>query len=339
LENLHSMNLSDYYPSITATGAFKNKIINGAMNVWQRGTTFSGVGVGNTYSADRFVYSQSLAGGVVTLSRETNAPNQNFNYSLRATVTTADAAIVAGDSYRITQRIEGFNIVDLIGNTFTLSFWVRSPKTGTHCVSFVATGGTASYVSTYTVLSANTWEKKTITVPNGIDTSVGGPWNTTNGIGMAVRFALAAGSTFQTATTDAWIVGDFTATAAQVNCMDTIGNIFAITGVQLERGGTATEFEYLQQEADLALCQRYFLRTAAYGWAYAAAAVPIRVSTVYYPVTMRANPSIVFLTASGVNATGQTAESISNTHFGIATTALASGNVVWDGTLSVSAEI
>jgi hypothetical protein len=290
LENLHSMNLSDYYPSIAATGAFKNKIINGAMNVWQRGTTFSGVGVGNTYSADRFVYSQSLAGGVVTLSRETNAPNQNFNYSLRATVTTADAAIVAGDSYRITQRIEGFNIVDLIGNTFTLSFWVRSPKTGTHCVSFAASGGTASYVSTYTVLSANTWEKKTITVPNGINTSIGGPWDTTNGTGMAMRFALAAGSTFQTATTDAWIVGDFTATAAQVNCMDTIGNIFAITGVQLERGGTATEFEYLQPEAELALCQRYFQLPSI---AVATSGVGLQVQfSGNWPVVMRSTPTI-----------------------------------------------
>jgi hypothetical protein len=252
------MNLSDYYPSITATGAFNNKIINGAMNVWQRGTTFSGVGVGNTYSADRFLWVQILTGGVVTLSRETNVPNQNFNYSLRATVTTADAAIVAGDAYTLTHRIEGFNIVDLIGNTFTLSFWVRSPKTGIHCVAFRSDLATASYVTEYTILAANTWEKKTITVPNGIDTSIGGPWNTTNGIGMAVSFSLAIGSTFQTATTDAWIAGNFNSTTAQVNCMDTIGNIFAITGVQLERGGTATEFEYLQPEAELALCQRYY---------------------------------------------------------------------------------
>jgi hypothetical protein len=283
------MNLSDYYPQ---NASFKNKIINGAMDIWQRGTTFTGVGVANTFSTDRFFWGQSLAGGVVTLSRETNVPNQNFNYSLRATVTTADAAIVAGDSYLLAQRIEGFNIVDLIGNTFTLSFWVRSPKTGIHCVSFRSNLATASYVTEYTILAANTWEYKTITVTGGINASIGGPWDTTNGLGMAVSFPLATGSTRQTATTDAWVAGDFQATAAAVNCMDTIGNVFAITGVQLERGAVATPFEHRPIGTEFELCQRYY-QTPGVNLATSGSGLQVQFSG-NWTTRMRVTPSITF---------------------------------------------
>ena len=233
----------------------RNKIINGKMEIAQRGTSFPAI-ANDAYSLDR--YQNVLSGtGVITASQQADVPSSNeFQNSLRYAVTTADTSIAAGDIYAVRQLVEGFNARDLIGRTFTLSFWVRSSKTGTHCVSFRNTGD-RSYVAEYTVSAANTWEFKSVTVSGGLITA--GTWNWTNGIGVSVAWALACGTTSQT-TAGAWQTGSFFATANQVNCLDTIGNIFAITGVQLEVGGVATPFEHRPIGAELALCQRYFQR-------------------------------------------------------------------------------
>jgi hypothetical protein len=322
--------------------AFRNKIINGAMDVWQRGFTFTGVTGGTVYSSDRWAYSEE-GSSVVTLSRESNVPtNSNFNYSLRSTVTTADTAITANDFNQIFQSIEGFNIIDLIGNTFTLSFWVRGAKTGTHCISFV-NGESAingSYVVEYNINSANTWEYKTITVVGGINTSVGGPWDTTIGRGLIVRFALAAGSTYQTATTNSWIAGNFTATANQVNEVDAIGNIFAITGVQLERGAVATPFENRPIGTELSLCERYFeagnLTTA--GARYASTSGQWNMRDVELKQRMRAVPTITLKSISFVNCSNaQTFPSFNN--FSIQVTVAANTNYSMSAIYEASAEL
>lgn len=232
----------------------RNKIINGKMDFSRRAASFAAIATG-AYSLDRFIYVNTSA-AVATISQDTaSVPATNeFQNALKYIITTADAAIAAGDAALISQRIEGYNVRDLIGRDLTVSFWVRSAKTGTHCVALRNSVNDRSHVKEYTINVANTWEYKTLTVPAGLITA--GTWNWTTGLGLEVGFVLAAGATYQTAK-DAWQVGNFLATANQVNCLDTIGNIFAITGVQLEVGAQATPFEHRHYTTELSLCERY----------------------------------------------------------------------------------
>jgi hypothetical protein len=234
----------------------RNKIINGAMEISQRGTTFAAIGTG-IYGLDRWRWTQ--AGVMVcTVSQSTDVPNNTFQNSYKVDVTTADTSIAAAEFSFIQQFIEGYNVRDLIGRTFTLSFWVKSPKTGVHCVAFRNEGPAQltdrSYVLEYTVSSANTWEYKTVSVAGGLITD--GTWNWTNGRGLIVDFVLAMGSTFHT-TPGSWNSGIFIATSNQVNVMDNTANDFFLTGVQLEPGTVATPFERRSFGQELDLCRRY----------------------------------------------------------------------------------
>lgn len=235
-------------------GGLRNKIINGKMDIAQRGPSLAAA-PNNSFVLDRWAFA-SLSSAVCTISQQADAPaNSEFQNSLRVAVTTADSSVAAGDVSAIQQSIEGLNARDLVGKTFTISFWVRSSKVGTHCVSLVNSGADRSYVVEYTVSAANTWEYKTITVAGGLITAGGWNWGTM--IGVTVRWGLIAGSTFQ-ATAGVWQTGNLVATANQVNCMDAVGNIFAITGVQLEAGPVATPFEHRPIGFELFLCQRYY---------------------------------------------------------------------------------
>jgi hypothetical protein len=280
----------------------RNRIINGRMDISQRGTTFAAIADG-AYCLDRWVFGESSA-AVLTASQQADAP-AGFSNSLRLAVTTADASIAAGDYCVIRQRIEGYNVADLIGRDFTLSFWARSAKTGTHCVVFTNSGADRSYIAEYSIAAANTWEFKTITVAGGLITA--GTWDFTNGRGLNVQWALAAGATFYT-TAGAWQTGNFIATANQVNVLDTIGNVFAITGVQLEPGAFATPFENRSRGIEGLLCQRYFLypnETPTYRF-YGAAGSSSYV-TYYFPTTLRDAPTTTTVSWSGgVNATAGT---------------------------------
>lgn len=270
----------------------RNKIINGKMEIAQRGTSFPGL-ASTTYTLDRFAVS---FGGtaLATVSQQGDVPTSNeFQSSLRVAITTADASIIASDFGAVFQSVEGFNARDLIGRTFTLSFWVRSSKTGSHCIALRNSGNDRSYVAEYIINVANTWEFKVITVSGGLITA--GTWNWTNGSGVTVLWSLAAGTAFQT-TAGTWQTGNFLATTNQVNCLDTVGNIFAITGVQLEAGPVATPFEHRPYGAELALCQRYYWRFSgislggvlAGGDAYSTTLV---ISAIRNPVAMRAAPT------------------------------------------------
>jgi hypothetical protein len=266
----------------------RNKIINGKMEIAQRGTSFAAI-ASSAYSLDRWTPGYATS-AVTTISQQSDVPSNNeFQSSLRIAVTTADTSIAAGDGYGIEQKIEGYNVRDLIGRTFTLSFWVRSSKTGIHCVSLRNSGNDRSYVAEYTINAANTWEQKSITVNGGLITA--GTWNWTNGVGINLRFELACGSTFHT-TANAWQTGLFLGTANQVNCLDSNTNIFAITGVQLEVGSVATPFEHRPFGAELALCQRYAI---AYSLAEVGQATNNNITsggTVWFKQSMRGAPTM-----------------------------------------------
>lgn len=287
-------NLLGFLDTFLSPVAGLNKIINGKMDVAQRGTSFPAIASGS-YSLDRWVFG-NISAGVVTISQQADAPASNeFQNSLRVAVTTADTSIAAGEFATISQMIEGFNVRDLIGRTFTISFWVRSSKTGTHCLRIGNFAADRSYVAEYAVSAANTWEYKTVTVSGGLITA--GTWNWTNGLGLAVNWLLACGTTFQT-TAGAWQTGNFLATSNQVNCLDTVGNIFAITGVDLKLGSVATAFEHRPVGLEEFLCNRYCLDTQS---------VPSGVATAsgglvgyHFPVPMRASPSFSYVSGGSL---------------------------------------
>ena len=237
----------------------KNHIINGAMNIAQRGTSFTGVTNASAWPCDRFGYG-FLGNCVGTVSQDSSVPSNNqFLYSAKMAVTTATGALAAGNYVVFQQTIEGFNVRDLIGQPFTLSFWIKSSVTGTYCIGFrnagVGTTADRSYVVEYTINAANTWEYKTITVSGGLITA--GNWDWINGIGLVVTWVLAVGSNYIT-TANAWQTGNYVATTNQVNAAATVGNIVQITGVQLEKGPNATGFEYRPIGLESTLCQRYY---------------------------------------------------------------------------------
>ena len=298
--------------SVTNLWGMRNAIINGDMRIAQQGTSFAAI-VNGAYSIDRWKYGK-VGTMVHTISQvnktaaSANTPSEQFEHALKLDCTTADASIAAGDLVLLQQNIEGNNFRKFVGQTATLSFWIKAGKTGTMCVSFRNTGGDRSYVSEVTINSANTWEKKTVTL--NFDYS-GGTWNYTTGIGLQICFTLAAGSTWQT-TADAWQNGNFIATSNQTNFVDVTGTTtdMYITGVQLELGSVATEFEFLDFGTELILCQRYYYKTYDQGENPGTntfnGMVGIKsdgnqksLLTHTYPVSMRIKPTIVMYGKDG----------------------------------------
>jgi len=293
----------------------KNAIINGDFNIWQRGTSFAAIANGN-YHADRFTYFL-LSTAVTTVSRDTDVPTQSesghkSNYSMKLDVTTADASIASNDRVAILQNIEGYNFAPFVGKTATLSFWVKAVKTGIYCVAFTSSTGDRSYVAEYTINSASTWEKKTVTLT--FDYS-GGTWDYTNGIGLHISWTIAMGSDFQ-GVADTWNSAQDWATSNQVNGVDSTDNNFWLAQVQLELGSTATDFEYRQYGDELAKCQRYYSKSYDYdvapGTADTDGSIYSRDSgntsadfllavAVKFPMTMRAQPTMVVYDEAGTS--------------------------------------
>tara|TARA_R100000995_G_scaffold36735_1_gene16785 strand:- start:1165 stop:2313 length:1149 start_codon:yes stop_codon:yes gene_type:complete len=284
-----------------------NKIINGDMRVDQRDGTATINATSVTYNVDRWLGRGVASAGVFTLAQDTTSP-ANFTNSLKATVTTADSSIASGSSYRVQQMIEGNNIADLNWGTsdaqsVTLSFWVRSSVTGTFGGS-VANGDYDRFnVFSYTISVADTWEYKTVTITG--DTS--GTWYTNTSIGIRLNFSLGAGSTLL-ASAGSWGSSAKEGVTGQTNVIATNSATFYVTGVQLQTGSGASNFEYLQFGQQMLLCQRYFYSlggTAAYEFIahgmFTGTTTPLLRAEL--PVKMRSAPTLstsgTFLTKAG----------------------------------------
>ena len=305
--NADLMTTSDAVSSAGLYG-FKNRIINGAMMIDQRnsGAASASPPAGSGYLVDRFQYASSA------VSKFTGQQNQNsvtpptgfINY--QGLTSSSAYSITAGDYFLVGQFIEGLNVADLAWGTasaatVTLSFWVRSSLTGTFGGAFSNSASNRSYPFTYTINSANTWEQKTITVAG--DTS--GTWLTTSGIGIKVWFGLGVGSTYS-GTAGSWSGNAYLSATGATSVVGTNGATFYITGVQLEKGSTATSFDYRPYGAELALCQRYYYQTQTYDlWGTPANTTQM---TLFgsLPVTMRAAPTATLTPTSSSVTNGIT---------------------------------
>ena len=234
----------------------KNMIINGNMRISQRvGTTSTNITNGG-YLIDRFRWDTGTS-GQMTAQQVTDAP-PGFHNSMKLTVTTTDTSIASGDYHYFRQIIEGNNLNHLKwgspnAKTVTLSFWVKSSMIGTHGGSVWNDGFNRSFPFDYSISSANTWEHKSITVPGCPD----GTWETGSGRGINIGFSQVVGSTY-TGKPYQWNSAGDIGPTTHVNLLATNGTTWYITGIQLEIGSNATDFEHRSYGEELALCERYY---------------------------------------------------------------------------------
>ena len=244
-----------------ATGfGFKNRIINGAMVIDQRNAGASITPTATVYSVDRWQATVNVA-SKASFDQTTTAPT-GFTNSMLVTSLSA-YSVAAGDVVTYRQQIEGFNIADLgwgtaSAATITVSFWVRSSLTGTFGGSVKNGGSTRSYPFTYTISVADTWEQKTVIIAG--DTT--GTWPTDNTSGLILSFGLGVGST-TSGTAGAWAGANYNSATGATSVVGTNGATFYITGVQLEKGSTATSFDVRPYGTELQLCQRYYYKISA----------------------------------------------------------------------------
>ena len=286
---------------IGQVGGRRNLIINGAMQVAQRGTSFTGVGNGdNAYHLDRFKFAESGSpNGEFTITQASDGPS-GFSNSLKLDCTTAETALASNEAIRLIYNFEGQDLQHLKKGTsdaeyVTLSFYVKSNLTGTAVVGLYDNDNTRYNAKTYTIDSANTWERKVLTFQP--DTT--GTLDDDNALSLQIYFWLQAGSNKTSGTLPSNWESNTEANQAPgqtINIASSADNDFFITGVQLEVGDTATPFEHRSYGEELQLCQRYYYR-----WAYDNDSEGILDGTGYntneffgtlqHPVVMRGRPA------------------------------------------------
>ena len=283
----------------------RNLIINGAMQVAQRGTSFADP-TDNTYSLDR-MHIFNTNDGAFTVTQDTTVPSgEGFTQSIKFDCTTADGTIAAGQYATLSQRIEGLNNAVLGygasgAKSIVVSFYAKSNLTGTFCYSVRNSGTNRAYIKEFSLTSANTWERISFTIPG--DTS--GTWLTTNGIGSNHQISLSMGSTFH-GTANQWNSSNVVATSNQVNFLSSTDNEFFLTGWQVEIGDVATPFEHRSYGDELARCQRYLETLPRLRGGVDGAGSTQRAGTVFQ-TTKRATPTItgtIYDSVSGVSVNG-----------------------------------
>ena len=336
----------------------RNVVINGAMQVAQRGTSTASITSGSYYTADRWNTSITSI-GTWTESIENDAPTgSGFRKSLKLLCTTADASPSAGDLFLVRQFQEGQNSQQFLKGTasakqFALSFWVKSNLTGTYIAELRDADNTRAVSAPYTISASATWEKKTIVFP--ADTT--GVFDNDDARSLDLHFCLATGSTYSSGTlATTWAsVTNANRYVGQTNLAAATSNYWQVTGVQLEVGAVATPFEFEQISTTLAKCQRYFetqdwsLNTFRLAVVYATS----QTANLYFMYeTKRAAPSFSWSTNGSVRyiyqngniGGGQTLSTTATSVNG--SSAFTSGTFIsstgWidqAGTLSISAEL
>jgi hypothetical protein len=242
------------------TFGFKNRIINGGMVIDQRNAGASITPTTAVYCLDRWL-AESTVTSKYSVQQNAGSVTPPVGFSNYLGVTSLSSySPVSTDNFSLQQRIEGFNTVDFSWGTANakpviLSFWVCSSLTGTFGGEIYIGGSTArTFPYTYTINAANTWEQKTVTIAGDTQTNT---IPSTNSFSIIILFMLGGGSSSVGGTANIWQNGNFLAPAGCVNMVSTSGATFYITGVQLEKGSTATSFDFRSYGTELALCQRY----------------------------------------------------------------------------------
>jgi hypothetical protein len=331
-----------------ASIGMKNLIINGDMRIDQRNGG-SAVTVSSAYTVDRFKFQEGGGGGqVVSVQQVTDAP-VGFSNSFKLTNTTASSSITADAYNMFWQAVEGLNWSDLEwgtsdAKTATISFWVKASIAGNYSLAIRSSNNDRSYVTPYTISSANTWEYKTITIAG----PTSGTFNTDNTKAIQVAFTHSMGSNYTSSGNNAWqSESKLGATGTQVALSNTVNSTWQITGVQLEVGTTATPFENLQYTTQLQLCQRYFFK-------WANDRTPICGMTAYsnttvygpfvYSTPMRVAPTwsvsavadiMLFMNSASITPTGFSADIVTenSTRFILNTTGRRAGDSGWIETI------
>jgi len=287
----------------------KNMVINGQMFINQRNGTSSYTiphGTGGSYGGpDRWAVNEATDGSVsVNMDGDPYGGNgdgsevQEFARAFQIACSGTSGGLSSTHNVHFFQNIEGYNIIPLGWGTpgaksATLSFWVRSNVYGTYCVGLENNGTDRCCIREYEIKPVNKWQKVVLTFPP----CTNGTWNITNGTGIRLRFALASGSQYADGIDGKWVNSDELTTGNQVNFMSSTNNRFFITGVQLEVGKNATEFEHRSFAEEMVLCHRYYQQIEGYsdlimfgsgrgnGTTNAQVAVPLT-------VPLRASPSI-----------------------------------------------
>ena len=327
---------------------FRNIIINGDMSIAQRGTSTTGITASSPTAqyptVDRMQFQYDDAGTWTVTQDNTVPTGQGFAKSFKLDCTTAKGTLDADSFLTYAQQIEGQNLQYLKKGTssaesLTLSFWVRSNKTGTYIVSIYDHDNSRTISKSYTINSASTWEKKTITY----DGDTTGTLDNDNASSFEINFWLAAGTNFTSGTLQtSW--GTNTAAnraVGQVNLADSTSNEWYITGVQLEAGTTASDFEFLPHDVNLRRCQRYYqtmvlVRSGSY---YASASTTVRSGQTSLPTYMRTNASISFSSQNYSNASALTVDGTDEGHFNTYVTTGGAGGFHWEANVVAAAEL
>lgn len=301
----------------------RNIIHNGAMRIAQRGTSSTDNGYA-TVDRFKFFKSSTVDNLNFTQSQSTDAPTGFFSNSYKIDITTAESSLDVNEYLICSQRLEAQDLERIKGNQFTLSFYVKAAQTGTYSINIYQQDGNLQVTKTYTISSANTWERKTLTFPANSGTKP----DFNNGFGWEIAWILAAGTGFTGNDSTSW--GSYSdggfAFGQAVNVASSTSNDWLLTGVQLEVGTQATDFEHRSFTEELQICKRYFQKMTrtdqeVFCAGYYESDVTGR-HALQLPVTMRTDPSVTFSTAS----------TFTNIHTG----SLQSGTAI--GTINVNPE-